>query len=535
MAKDGDPQAALGAIAAHFGNDDPARRALWAQRADADAAVRDALRAIPVRDDTAPFDPAALVRRKPRGEWEDRAFIGRLPDAMVPAGALARDRDAFAQRRESALEIVERRLAAIATHTGLNAFIDVFAETALDAARVLDLKVAEGDGTGALAGTTVAIKDIFDIEGRATRAGVDSLGREVAESSARAVSLLAEQDAIGIGLTNMHPLAFGTTSHNARFGRVLNPFVSAAAAGGSSGGSAVAVAMGMASMALGSDTGGSIRIPAAACGIVGLKPTFGRISTRGVYPLARTLDHVGPMTLTVADAAIAFEMLADEPCPASHSQWADLSRLRVAIIGTHFMEHLAPEVAGMMASARAALEACGAEVDEIEVPLLRSAGAAQWATIMAEALETNLRHLLERPTSIPEDVRVRLEMGMFVSAADYVRAQRVRTLLAAALDEVFEHADVVMVPTFSMPVPDADQPSVRIGEADVPLTSAMSRLTNPFNITGFPALAMPWGRDRRGIPLSIQFAAAPMDEVAILGTGRVLERYAVSAGAHSPA
>lgn len=530
MAKNRDIESALGAIAAHFGNDDRERRALWAARWKADVVAREALRAIPVGADVAPFNPSSLVRRAPRREWEDRSFIGRPPEGKVPRGVLARDRDAFANRENSAVELVERRLRAIETNASLHAFIDVFAQPALESARALDIKVAEGDKAGALAGTTLAIKDIFDLEGRATRAGCDCLQSDVAERTATAVALLEEQDAISLGLTNMHPLAYGTTSHNALFGRTLNPFVHAAAAGGSSGGSAAAVAQGMASFALGSDTGGSIRIPAACCGIVGLKPTYGRVSVRGVYPLARTLDHIGPITASVEDAAIAFEMLADEPCLAAWSQWGDLSRLRVAIIGTHFMEHITPEVAAMMHDVRSAIEACGGEADEIEVALLRSIGAAQWATIASEALETNARVLHERGDRIPEDVRIRLEMGMFVSGSDYARAQRVRTAAVAALDEVFEHADIVIVPTLAMPVPDADQASVRIGEVEWPLTAAMSRLTSPFNATGFPALAMPWGKDARGIPLSFQLVAAPMDEVAILGAGRVLERYALSAG-----
>ena len=520
----------LGGIAAQFGADDADRRGLWAERWPGDCALRALLREAPVPADAPLFDPHALVRRKARRDWEDRAVVGMLPDAVTRRGPLALDTEAFAGGSASALELIERRLAAVQAHAGDRAFIDVFANEARERAAELDAKRIEGDDLGRFAGATVAVKDLFDLAGRATRAGLRTLGRAPAERSATALSLLTDADAIAIGLANMHPLAYGTTGENPIFGRAHNPLVASALSGGSSSGSAVAVARGMASFALGTDTGGSIRIPAAACGIVGLKPTFGRISTTGVIPLARSLDHVGPLCLTAEDTALAFAMLADEPCPAAWSHWADLSGLRVGTVTTHFFDALDPAVAAAIENVKRALVSCGAEVGELDVPLMRYAGGAQWATLTTEAFETTGALVRELGDAVPADVRVRFEMGMFVAAADYVRAQRLRGMLVEALDRAFAEVDVLLTPALAMPVPDAGTATIELHGQRWPVTAAMSRLTNPLNVTGFPALAMPWGSDSRGLPIGIQLVGAPMDEVAILGTARVLERFLVNMG-----
>jgi aspartyl-tRNA(Asn)/glutamyl-tRNA(Gln) amidotransferase subunit A len=496
--------------------DNPSRREAWAARMDVDAAALDLLRKAPVPEDQGPVDLHDLVHRP---SFPERAGRGREDHVSD----ITRTATAIQEQRRRAVDRVEDSLEAAKTASHLNALIHLFEEEVRAQAAVVDSRSARGVDAGPLAGVTVAVKDLIDVEGYATTGGTRVLRKEAAKNDADCVARLRSAGALIVGMANLHGLAYGALSTNPDFGRVLNPKLEEALAGGSSGGSAAAVAAGLVDVALGTDTAGSVRIPAACCGVVGLKPTYGRLPMQGVQPLALTMDTVGPITRTVADAAAVFEVLSPAPFSASHTAWDGLEGLTLGLPRTYFLDHVAPDVRAALAGACAAVEAAGGRVVEVDAAAMRHAPAAQLFTLAAEAFDVHRDMLADRGDQLADDVRVRLEMGMFFLAGDYVRAQRLRGLLQAQLESALTEVDVLLTPTLAATAPDAGCDEVVVDGAVWPTQFAMTRLTMPFNATGHPALTLPWGEDGRGAPVGLQLAGRAMDETTILGVGRVLE------------
>lgn len=326
-----------------------------------------------------------------------------------------------------------------------------------------------------------------------------------------------------LGLTNLHELAYGITSDNPHFGRWINPIARDRLPGGSSGGSAAAVAAGIVRAALGTDTAGSIRIPAACCGIVGFKPSYDAVPRAGVLDLAPSLDHVGPLGRSVADCAALFAaLLGYETLPA----WAQASAqgIRARRLLDYFDQPLDDDVRRAVREAMDALAADGALVSTQSIEDMSVAPAVQLNTIAPEASATHLDLLLAHGDTLGADVRVRLEAGLFLPAAWYAKAQRWRTRLVQRLDTAFEAADVLVCATLRAPAPRVGADRVRIGAAEYALHTAMTHLTLPFSLAGLPAVSLPWTASPEGAPIAVQLVGARGDDWRLLAVAERLER-----------
>jgi aspartyl-tRNA(Asn)/glutamyl-tRNA(Gln) amidotransferase subunit A len=333
---------------------------------------------------------------------------------------------------------------------------------------------------------------------------------------------LKEAGAVIIGKTNLHEFAYGVTTINPHYGTARNPWDRERICGGSSGGSASAVALGMGLASLGSDTGGSIRIPASFCGIVGLKPTYGRVSLRGVIPLSWSLDHGGPMTRTVEDAAMLMEIIggADvEPPRYVDALTAEIKGVRIGIPKNHFYEQLAPPVASALHAALRHLEKLGAETVDVEAPDI-SIHRAVWLQIASpEAYSYHEFHLQKHADLYGADVRGRLEAGRALLSIDFVRAQRARSLMKENCKRLFERVDVIVTPTTPVAAP-------RIEEAKA-VAGSLTRCTRFFNIVGLPAISIPCGFTPEGLPIGMQIAGKAFDEFTVLRVAHAYEQDAM--------
>jgi len=344
------------------------------------------------------------------------------------------------------------------------------------------------------------------VSGMPLTAGSRAIGAEVSSRDAEIVSRLREAGAVVIGLTNLHELAYGITSANPHFGRVVNPAAPGRIPGGSSGGSAAAVASGVVRLAIGTDTAGSIRIPAACCGIVGFKPSFDVLPRDGVLDLGPTLDHVGPMARSVEDCATMFAALLgrDSVPPWAYS---DLRGRGFARLRGYFEDPLDAQVAAALDEAQDALRGDGAAMADAAVAGMELAAAIQLVTLCSEAGAVHARRARERGSDLGEDVRVRIEMANFLPGHWYVKAQRLRTGLAAAIDAAFGQSDFLLCATLRCPAPAVGAGRVDIGARSYALHTAVTQLTMPFNLSGLPAVSVPWRMSREGVPISLQVVA----------------------------
>jgi Asp-tRNA(Asn)/Glu-tRNA(Gln) amidotransferase A subunit family amidase len=358
-------------------------------------------------------------------------------------------------------------------------------------------------GRGLLAGVPVAVKDLMAVEGAPLSGGSRSMDRVVARGDAEVVARLKRAGAVVIGLTNLHEFAYGITSDNPHFGRVVNPAAPDRIPGGSSGGSAAAIAAGIVDFATGTDTAGSIRIPAACCGIAGFKPSYDAIPRTGVIDLAYSLDHVGPMGRTVEDCALMFAAMLDLDVEPAW-RYPDLAGRTVARLRGHFDHPLDPEVRAAVDEAVRALALDRARMVEGDVAGMELASAIQLNTICAEASAVHAERLKERGHELGEDVRVRIEMGHFIPGHWYVKAQRLRTQLVERIEAAFGDADFLLCPTLRTPAPRVGASRVDIGGRDYALHTAITHLTLPFNLSGLPAISIPWSSSRDGVPISLQ-------------------------------
>jgi aspartyl-tRNA(Asn)/glutamyl-tRNA(Gln) amidotransferase subunit A len=444
------------------------------------------------------------------------------------------------QRLElSPVELTEAVLERIeALDERLGAFITVTAEQARRAAIQAEQELRRGDYRGPLHGIPVSVKDLYDTAGVRTTSGSLIRSEYVPTEDAISVARLRQAGAIVVGKTNLHEFAFGPTGINPHYATTRNPWDLERVPGGSSGGSGVAVASGMSFASLGTDTGGSIRIPAALCGTVGLKPTYGRVSRTGVFPLAYSLDHVGPLTRTVRDAAYVLDAIAghdlldptssDRPVPDLGGSLRGEVRLLRGGVLVEALAGIEPEVQLLFDQAVATLERLGLAIEEVSVPAAEHVAGVSTAILYAEAGAIHQRWLNQQPERYSPDVRARLELGALLPAVHYIRGQQARSAIIAAFQSVWERFDVLLLPTIPICAP-------RIDEA---LQNAVrNRLvanTRLFNILGTPVCAVPCGFSPAGLPASLSVAARAFDEASMLEVALAYERATTWQERHPP-
>jgi aspartyl-tRNA(Asn)/glutamyl-tRNA(Gln) amidotransferase subunit A len=436
-------------------------------------------------------------------------------------------------KKTSSTELTRQCLARIAeTQPGLNAFITVLSDKALSEATALDAELDRGHDRGPLHGIPVAVKDVFETSGVLTTCGSLLFANHVPERDAAVVERLREAGCVLLGKTGMHELAYGITCTNPHFGAIRNPWNQAHVPGGSSGGSGAAVAAGLAFMALGSDTGGSIRIPAAFCGTVGIKPTYGRVSRYGVMPLDFTLDHMGPLTVCVRDAAAVLGVLAghDDRDHTSSAHPVDdyspgnnpsISGVRIGIPENFYFERCWPGVVdSVMRMARTA-EGLGAKLVPLMVPDIAGLNAVGRIILFAEATATMEPHL-HRRAEIGTDVLGLLDQGKYVPATEYVQAQRLRRMFQLEFDRLFKKVDCILTPTTPNLAPRIGETGVELGGTKEDARLASTRFVRGINVLGLPALAQPAGLVD-GLPVSCQLIGRAFDEALLFRAGAALE------------
>ncbi len=431
--------------------------------------------------------------------------------------------------RTSPVELLDAYLDRIDRHDpALAAFVHINA-AARAAAEEAHAAIREGGWKGPLHGIPIAVKDNYLTADMPTRAGSE-VPLDLPQEDGAAVARLRAAGAVFIGKTRMHEFAWGMETPPAR-----NPHDADRVPGGSSGGSGVAVAAGFAAAALGSDTGGSIRIPASLCGCVGLKPTFGLIGRSGIVPHSWSLDHAGPLAASVADAALVAAVMAgsDRDDPGSARRAADgwsgalgagVQGMTVGVCRTHFFEGLDAEVEASIEAAIRGLAAAGARVVEFEVPELSAALGAIFAVELASSATYHLPRLRDGSVArFAPDVRLLVEMGRLVSAVDYLQAERYRRHLGQRFAAIFRDVDAVVSPTMPLTAWRVGQREVTIGGRSESVLAVSWRLTHPWNLLGAPAISVPFGVDRAKLPIGVQVAAAPWNEKAMLRVATGIE------------
>ena len=415
----------------------------------------------------------------------------------------------------------------------VNAFVTVAGELALRDAQLAESEVVEGHYRGPLHGIPVAIKDICYTKAMPTTASSLILREFVPDDNATVVSRLRQAGAIVIGKTQTHEFAYGPSTDSPHFGACRNPWDVDRITGGSSGGSACAVAARLSVAALGTDSGGSIRWPAHCCGVVGLKPTYGRVSRYGVIPLSWSLDHVGPITRTVRDAAYVLQAIAGHdprdrttakvPVPDYISGLTEsVKGLRLGIPSSHYYEALQPEVGKAVNKALGTLENLGAITLAIELPHIHLALGAELTIIFAEATSYHESYLRTHADQYGRDVRHNLDTGRFILATDYLRAQRVRTLVLQDFLQTLNQVDAIVTPTAPIIAPKLGQTTVDIEGRHESVLDAAWRFLYPSNVTGLPTISIPCGFSD-GLPVGLQIIAKPFDEATLVRLGHAYE------------
>lgn len=444
---------------------------------------------------------------------------------------------AIREGKVSPVEATQECLGRIGRLDGkLRAFITVDEVGALETARRLEAEQRRGAWRGPLHGVPLAFKDLCFIRGLPASCGTRTSEYFIAEQDCTAVARLAAAGAVTLGKLNMTELAMGPFGDNAHHGHAGNPWRTEQCAGGSSSGSAVAVAAGLALGALGTDTGGSIRLPAAACGIVGLKPTYGRVSRAGVMPLSWSNDHVGPMARTVRDCALLLQVVAGrDPLDATSSlqpvpeypaaSSGGIRGLRVGVPENYFFQGVHPEIEAAVREAAEVIAGLGAQVSEIRLPDPQTMSDVCNIVSRSEGSTIHARLLRERPHEVQPVVRARLELGLQIPAYDYLQALRLRARLARAfITEVFAQVDVLVAPVIPEPAPPLAHATEGPVHELVARQGRFSRLTRPFNGLGLPALSVPCGFSSAGLPLAFQVVGRPFDEATVLRVGEAYQR-----------
>ena len=418
------------------------------------------------------------------------------------------------------VELIENTLREIEARDVYRSFITKTPELALAEAAERDRELTAGVDRGPLHGIPIAHKDLFYTRGIPTTGGSLVYRDFVPEHDGEVVNRLREAGAISLGKTNLHELAYGVTSKNQHFGFVLNPRDTARIAGGSSGGSATLVAADLLPLATGTDTGGSIRIPASFCGIVGLKPTYGRVTCDGVLPLSFSLDHVGPLATCVEDCALAMNVMAvgeDFNLPALE----DLQTVRVGIPKNFYFDRVDPEVAASIEHAIAFMQHLGAGVEEVTVPDPVHMNAAARIVQLSETAALYADH--DDPALFSHEIWDLLQQGRLIAGHDYVNAVRLRPSFRCDWDVLWEKIEILVTPTTPTAAPLLDQKKISIGGKDEDVRLASTRLVRAFNYLGEPALSLPWGKTSQGLPIGLQLISAPFTESRLLQIAKTIE------------
>jgi aspartyl-tRNA(Asn)/glutamyl-tRNA(Gln) amidotransferase subunit A len=408
----------------------------------------------------------------------------------------------------------------------LNAFITVID---LQDSLKTELPADNASSSNALHGIPIAVKDLFDTAGIRTTAGSKFFAENIPQENAFVVEKLRQAGAIIIGKTNTHEIALGVTGNNPHYGTARNPWDTTRIPGGSSSGSAIAVATGMALGALGTDTGGSIRIPASLCGIVGFKPTFGRVSLRGVFPLSWNLDHVGPLTKCVKDAAAILQVISiyDPMDPASSRMLTgdylghlvdEVTGRKIALGAGDYIESADSQVLSAVHETIQLFESLGCKVQEVNVDWLREAALANKTMTQSDGAAVHRDRLREHPEMFGEDIRRRLEEGAKTTSTEYILARRTQAEVKKRFEQFFESCDFLITPTTPIAAPTIE------GHDAVEQAGRLTRFTAPFNLTGLPALSLPCGFTKDGLPIGLQIVSRAWADAKVLNVGYAFEQ-----------
>ena len=451
----------------------------------------------------------------------------------MPRPVDLRQAASLVERREvSPLELTRACLDRIeAGNADLCAFITVMRDQALVDAGRAEAEIAAGHYRGALHGIPVSVKDLVNVAGTPTTSG-SSVPARHPRHDAPVVANLRRAGAVIVGKTNLHEFAFGTTSDETAFGAVRNPHDRSRSAGGSSAGAAVALVEGMCFGSVGTDTGGSIRIPAAACGVTGLKPTLGEISTEDVVPLSTTCDHVGPLALTVVDTALMYFAMLDGDARAERLAPPADGQLWLGIPEDYFLDKLDDGTRAAFLDARTRLLSAGHSIAKVSVAHAARTADVYLHIVLPESSWYHAPVLADHADKYSPGVRLRLEMGRYILAEDYVRAMNGRTALRGAVDRALEGLDALVLPALAIAAPPLGAASVNVSGVQEPVRAMMLRLTQLFNITGHPAIAIPCGNGPDGLPRSVQLVGHRGGTERLLAVAAALERQ-ISGGAGS--
>ncbi len=456
------------------------------------------------------------------------------PDlALMDIAALA---PLIAGREVSPVEVMESQLARIeALNPDLNAYISLYPDAALAAAKEAEREIAAGAYRGPLHGIPMAVKDLFQVAGMERTCGSKILSEGVANSDATSVARLRDAGAIMLGMLNLHEFAFGPTGINPNVGTARNPWNPDYVSGGSSSGSGCATSAALAMATLGSDTGGSIRIPGAMCGVVGLKQTYGLASRAGIYTLCESLDHGGPLTRTVRDAALVLGAIAgadpDDPSTAQ-ARVGDytallgqpLDGLRIGVPREFYFERLHPEIEQAVQAALAMLEELGAVVEDVSLPFNRDAVQGWNAMAMAESLSVHEGHLRDNADDLSPDVRERLGLGKDLTAIDYIRSRQTQTRVREEMAGVLAQTPILAMPTTVIPPVPIETGTIVVGEKEVIGWRVLGQLTRLACFTGQPAITLPCGFTEDGLPIGLQLMGAWFEELQLLQVADAFEQ-----------
>jgi len=430
-----------------------------------------------------------------------------------------RDLASRLQRREvSCLELMQETIAAIRARENLHSFITQTFDEALEEARELD----DGQNRGPLHGIPIAHKDLFYTRGVKTTGGSLIFKDFVPDFDGDVVANLKAAGAISVGKTNLHELAYGIRSNNPYYGSVLNPHDPERIPGGSSGGSAALVAAGLLPVATGTDTGGSIRIPASYCGVVGLKPTYDLLSRRGILPLNYGLDHAGPLASCVEDCALAMNAMSGGKADFNLAALPSLNALRIGVPATFFFEGLHPDVEKTIQSQLENMRRMGAQVVPVTLPNFNEVNAASRIVQMAEAAALYVNY--KDPAMFGKDVWANIQDGRQIHAHEYVNSQRLRAIYRRQMDEIWQTIDVIVTPTTAITAPLRDAVTVEIDGRAEDVRLASTRLVRGWNYLGEPALSIPCGKDSLGLPVGMQLIAKPFGDATLLQLAKTLEQ-----------
>jgi aspartyl-tRNA(Asn)/glutamyl-tRNA(Gln) amidotransferase subunit A len=431
---------------------------------------------------------------------------------------------------QAALERIER------LNPRLNAFITVLGDQAIDGAKMAEREIMAGKIRGPLHGIPIALKDLCATKGIRTTAGSKILSDYIPTEDATVTVRLTQAGTILLGKLQMNEFAYGPDGDNVHYGPVHNPWDLERITGGSSSGSGAAVAASLCLGALGTDTGGSIRIPSALCGIVGIKPTYGRVSRYGITPLSWSLDHAGPMAKAVEDAALLLQAMAGHdgkdpstvrlPVPDYAAALSgDVRGLRIGVPREYFFEMLDPEVERAVRQALEILKGLGALVQEVSWPTLRHTTLAALVIVLAEASTFHEPWIRTQAQAYHPEIAMRLKWGLLLPASAYLKAQRLRALICRDAARLWSQVDVLLTPATLMPAPRSRETHIRLGGREVSTREALLRLMRPFNLTGLPAIAVPCGFTASGLPIGLQIAGKPFDEATVLRAAHAYEQH----------